>query len=99
MATREYCSNVSLELEQWSEKLHKLSSEIDHISTGDKYRVFPQIEELHMILTELDDRLCGLLQSCPTTEAAGIGEGVEGAVFASRLNWNSKERFDYEFGG
>ena len=96
MATREYCSNVSLELERWSERLHKLSGEIDRISTGDKYRVFPQIEELHMILAELDDRLCGVLQSCPTAE---IEEGVEDVAFAPKFNWKITERFDYDFGG
>ena len=33
MANRIYCSNVSVELEEWSEKLHKLSGRIDQILT------------------------------------------------------------------
>ena len=99
MASREYCSNVSVELEGWSEKLHNLSSQIDRISTGDKYKLFPQIEELHMILTELDDRLCSLMQTCSITEAAGSRKDVAGTSFAPKFNSNSSERFDYEFGG
>ena len=99
MASREYCSNVSLELERWSEKLHKLSGEIDRISTGDKYRLLSQIEGLHMIMTELDDRLCGLMQSCPTTEVEEVGAEGAGAVRDPQFNWKIREQFDYDFGG
>lgn len=99
MAKREYCSNVALELEKWSERLHNFSGRIDGISTGDKYRVFPQIEELHIILTELDDRLCGLLQSCPTAEVGSDQVDVSNIRFAEEFNWKGPERFDYDFGG
>jgi len=99
MASREYCSNISTELEEWSEKLHKLSSEIDRISTGDKYKLFPQIEELHIILTELDDRLCSLSQSCQAVDETFNREEFEKTAVAPEFNLKSKERFDYEFGG
>jgi hypothetical protein len=99
MAKKEYCSNVSTELEEWSEKLHKLSSKIDRISTGDKYRVFPQIEEFHMILTELDDRLCSFMQSCKTTDVGGDRVDISNIVYAENFNWKGPEQFDYDFGG
>lgn len=100
MATRDYCSDVGAELEQWSEKLHKLSSEIDRIPSINKFRLLPQIEEFHIIMTELDDRLCDLLQACPIAERADTREvpgvqGIAGTDFAK----NAKEVFDYEFGG
>ena len=98
MASREYCTNVSLELEGWSDKLHKLTSDIDRLSTGEKYRLFPQIEELHIILAELDDRLCGLMHSCSVSDEEG-GTVEEGVFVAPKFNINSNERFDYEFGG
>ena len=100
MASREYCSNVSLELEKWSEKLHKLSGEIDRISTGDKYRLLSQIEGLHMIMAELDDRLCSLMQSCPTTEVEDVVGGAGAGAFGDpEFNWKIREQFDYDFGG
>lgn len=99
MATKKYCSNVSVELEEWSEKLHALSGEIGRLSTGEKYRIFPQIEELHMILTELDDRLCGLVQACPTAEVGIDRVDMANAVYAEKFNWKGPERFDYDFGG
>ena len=99
MANRIYCSNVSVELEEWSEKLHKLSGRIDQMSTGEKFRVFPQIEELHMILTELDDRLCGLTQACSTVEEGNDRVDIANLVYAEKFNWKGPERFDYDFGG
>lgn len=100
MATRDYCSSVSAELEGWSEKLHKLSSEIDRIPSIDKYRLLPQIEELHIIMTELDDRLCDLMTACPTVERLDTMEVVTGkGSFATDFTKIGKEAFDYDFGG
>ena len=99
MASREYCTNVSAELEEWSQKLHDLSSEIDHISTGEKYQVFPQIEKLHMIMAELDERLGNLSRACPTTMMENERLAFEHEVIAPQFNLTSNERFDYEFGG
>jgi hypothetical protein len=100
MASRYYCSSVAGELEMWSERLHKLSGEIDRIPSINKYKLQPQINELHIIMTELDDRLCELLESCPTVEE-GFGtkeeEGRHGVKQSFTRDRN--EMFDYDFGG
>ncbi len=100
MASRDYCSSVSSELEQWSEKLHKLSSDIDRIPSINKYRLLPQIEELHIIMTELDDRLCDLMNACPTTERLDTTEdvGMKGPGVPDYTK-TKNEVFDYDFGG
>lgn len=69
MASRNYCANVGEELEVWSNKLHELSGKIDRMASIDKYRLLPQIEELHIVMTEMDDRLCEVMTACPTVEA------------------------------
>lgn len=68
MASLSYCSNVAVELKSLSEKLHKLSSEIDNVLSIDKYKVSPQIQDLHIIMTELDDRISSLMNACHTVE-------------------------------
>ncbi len=68
MASKYYCTNIGEELEVWSTKLHKLSSKIDRMPSIDKYRLLPHIEELHIIMTEMDDRLCDMMTECPTVE-------------------------------
>lgn len=100
MASRDYCSSVSAELELWSEKLHKLSSEIDRIPSINKYRLLPQIEELHIIMTELDDRLCDLMVACPTTDRLDTMEVTRGrGSITTDFNTGRNESFDYDFGG
>lgn len=85
MASRYYCSHVAGELEYWSERLHKLSSAIERIPSIDKYKLQPQIEELHIILTELDDRLCNLVDACDTVEEVGNSERT-GQIRENRIN-------------
>ncbi|NTV15593.1 MAG: hypothetical protein HGA96_16975 [Desulfobulbaceae bacterium] len=100
MASRYYCSNVAEELEMWSDRLHKLSGEIDAIPTGMKQRMFSQVEELHIIMTELDDRLCELMDSCATAESGdtvSVSGGVPG--YGPALGSRGNELFDYEIGG
>jgi hypothetical protein len=99
MASRDYCSNVAEELESWSVRLHDLSDEIDRIPSIDKYRMLPQIEQLHILMTELDDRLCDLLDSCPTVETGG-GKEVRGVSAVSKGTVSvGNEKFDYDIGG
>jgi hypothetical protein len=68
MASKHFCTNIGEELEVWSNKLHKLSGKIDLMPSIDKYKLLPHIEELHIIMTEMDDRLCAMMTECPTVE-------------------------------
>jgi hypothetical protein len=100
MASREYCSNVAEELEMWSGRLHALSEEIERIPSIDKYRMLPQIEQLHILMTELDDRLCDLMNSCPTVDVGGAREVRGVGRVVGKESWSvTSEKFDYEIGG
>lgn len=68
MASREYCSSIEEELEYWSNRLHQLSNKFEQVPSIDKYKVLPHIEELHILMTEVDDRLCDVMRSCSTVE-------------------------------
>jgi hypothetical protein len=96
MASRVYCTSVATELTKWSEKLHKLSGDIERIPSIDKYRLLPQIEELHMIMTEMDDRLGDLVDACESIEVGGKKETFSGA---RSPGLRGDEKFDYEVGG
>lgn len=98
MASQYYCSNVAGELESWSRKLHKLSSDFDRIPSIDKYKLQPQIEALHILMTEIDDRLCELVHSCSTADETGLETGA-GPDVAVNLSDEKGKFFDYDFGG
>jgi hypothetical protein len=99
MATKYYCSNVAGELELWSRRLHKLSSEIDGIASIDKYKLQPQIDQLHIIMTELDDRLCDLVNACDSVESFDSLEEKKLVGGKRDTSLSKNELFDYDFGG
>ncbi len=99
MASRHYCSDVAGELEFWSRRLHKLSSEIDGIASINKYKLQPQIDELHIIMTELDDRLCELVTACDSVERLDSMEVNKSTGFREKEFAGRNELFDYDFGG
>jgi hypothetical protein len=67
MERREYCDNVSFELTGWKTKIDDVVRKLDHFSTGEKERVVNEVNELHIISDELNDRLQELCLSCTTT--------------------------------
>ena len=66
MDTKDYCDNVIVELAGWKSKVEDVVRKLDHVSTGDKERVVSEVNALHMIIDEFDDRLAGLCNACMT---------------------------------
>jgi len=66
MELKDYCDNVTLELAGWKAKMDGVVSKLDHVSTGDKERVVPEVNELHIISEELGERINGLKIACMT---------------------------------
>jgi len=99
MATRYYCANVAGELEGLSEKLHHLSEKIDRVPSVDKYKLQTHIDELHIIMTELDDRLCEMVTSCSTADMLDGSEPVRDAGVKFTETAPRNELFDYDIGG
>lgn len=99
MASSYYCSSAAGELEVWSRKLHKLSREIEGIPSIDKYKLQPQIDALHIILTEIDDRLCELVNSCEGVERLDDRSVDRDQKTGVDFTRSGNERFDYDFGG
>jgi len=79
MEVMDYCRNMEIELTAWKAKMFDLMTKIDNLPTGDKQKVFPQVGELKMILTDLEDRITKLKTECPT-EWSPIKDELEGNV-------------------
>ena len=59
-----YCENLAEELTGWKAKIDGIVVEIDRLPSGDKERLVPQVNELHGLIEELDDRIQRLNQEC-----------------------------------
>ncbi|MEE9566351.1 MAG: hypothetical protein V3W17_02530 [Desulfobacteria bacterium] len=88
MNLKSYCDNVEIELIGWKEKLVDVVRKADKLPTGDKEKVVPMIQDLHMVVEELGDRIDKLEKECPTEWNPRKVE-IEGRMSKLRDNWRS----------
>ena len=100
MNTQEYCTNVEHELADWREKLGAIDHHIEGLSCGAKEKMLGNIEELHMVMAEIDDRITALKTSCPT-EWRPVRDEISARMkgFGEKYAFATKEVVDYGFGG
>ena len=66
MDVQSYCDGLSVELTGWKGKVNEIVQRLDGMPSGDKTKVVPQVNELHALIEELDDRIERLKRECPT---------------------------------
>jgi hypothetical protein len=66
MEFERYCDNLATELAGWRAKFDDVTRKFDKAETGDKSKVYPHVNELHMILEEFEDRIRQVKSSCAT---------------------------------
>lgn len=100
MEVYDYCENVNMELTVWKERLYDVISKIEHLSTGNKQRMYEEVNGLYIILAELEDRIEQLRTECPTEwQPAQKEVSNKLSGLSSRYNDTAGVRFDYDFGG
>jgi len=66
MELEQYCDNLATELSGWRARFDEVVSKFDKTATGDKFSVVPQINDLHMIMEEFEERIGRLRSACHT---------------------------------
>ena len=62
---KNYCDNVVAELSVWKAKIYDVVRIIDKVSSGDKAKLGNQVNDLHMFIEELENRIDRLRRECP----------------------------------
>jgi hypothetical protein len=65
MEVKDYCSNVDMELTLWKAKIFDAIRKADQLGSADLEKVLPNIQDLKMVITELEDRIHQLRTECP----------------------------------
>ena len=60
-----YCDNVVTELSVWKAKIYDVVRKIDKVSSGDKAKLVDQVNDLHIFIEELENRIDRLRSECP----------------------------------
>jgi hypothetical protein len=100
MEIYDYCKSVNMELTVWKARLYDVISKIDHLPTGHKQRMYEEVNGLHIIMAELDERIEKLRTECPT-EWKPAQDEIRGKFsgLSNKYNDTAGVLFDYDFGG
>ena len=66
MELQDYCSAMGAELTAWKAKMYDVVRKLDGLGTAEKEKVLPNVEDLHMLVEEMGDRIGRLARECPT---------------------------------
>lgn len=66
MDTKQYCANLSNELQRWRDAIHKENESISKLPSADKLHMQGFVEDLRMLEAEMDVRIGQLKNECPT---------------------------------
>jgi hypothetical protein len=66
MDVMDYCKSMETEMTAWKAKLYDTMRKVDKLGTAEKERILPNIEDLHILLEEMEDRVGQLKSECPT---------------------------------
>ena len=66
MDVKDFCRGMENEMTTWKAKLYDVMRKVDKLGTAEKEKVLPNIEDLHMYLEEMSDRVEKLKTECPS---------------------------------
>jgi len=100
MELKDYCRNTDIELTAWKAKLYDIIRKMDKLPTGSKEKMYEEINALHILMTELDDRIETLRTSCPTDWSPQQKEITNKLMTLNeKYQAAAAAHFDYDFGG
>ncbi len=94
MDVKDYCKNVDIELNAWRAKLYNVMRQMDNLPAADKQKVHDQVDGLHTIVHELDERIDQLRTSCPT-EWAPDRSAIKGKITEMEEQYDEVDSFFY----
>ena len=64
MKARNCCKTMEMELTAWKAIVYDIARKFDKLPGGDKEKILPNIEDLHILVEELDQRIEDIRDSC-----------------------------------
>jgi hypothetical protein len=94
MDVKEYCKNVDIELNAWRAKLYKVMCQMDDLPAENKLAINEQLNGIHTIVHDLDERIDQLRTSCSTEWAPEKSE-IKGKIKDLEEKYNEVDSFFY----
>ena len=72
MKARNCCKTMEAELTAWKANVYDIVRNIEKLPGGEKDKILPNIEDLHMLIADMDDRIEQIRANC--TPETGIDD-------------------------
>lgn len=66
MDVMDYCKGMEIELSAWKAKLYDVMRKVEKLGSAEREKILANLEDLHMFVTEMGDRIEQLKNECPT---------------------------------
>ena len=80
MEVKDFCKGMETEMMAWKAKLYDVMRKVDSLGSAEKEKILPNVEDLHMFLEEMTDRIEKLKTECPSDWSPDKKEIEEGSV-------------------
>jgi len=80
MDVQDYCKGMETEMTAWKAKLYDVMRKVDTLGSAKKEKILPNVEDLHMFLAEMTDRIEKLKTECPSDWSPDKKEIEEGSI-------------------
>ena len=72
MKARNCCKTMQAELTAWKANVYDIVRKMEELPGGEREKILPNIEDLHILITEMDDRIEYIQDNC--TPETGIDD-------------------------
>lgn len=72
MKARNCCKTMEAELTAWKANVYDIVRNIEKMPGGEKDKILPNIEDLHILIADMDDRIDQIRENC--TPETGIDD-------------------------
>lgn len=100
MEVNDYCKYADMELTVWKAKLYDVLRKMDQLPTGNKQRMYEEVNGLHILMAELDERIDKLRKECPISwKPDQENIQMKFSELNNKYNDAAGVLFDYDIGG
>ena len=92
MDVKDYCGAMSTELTAWKAKMYDVTRRLDKLGSAEKEKVLSQVEDMHILITEIGDRIDRLNRECPS-EWSPDKKAIDDAHIDMRSKYESTMEF------
>ena len=64
MKARNCCKTMEAEVTAWKANVYDIARKMEELPGGEKEKILPHIEDLHMLIAEMDDRIDQIREKC-----------------------------------